>query len=117
MSRIQVIAVIINFLFLVYTSRLIIKGKLREEYAVIWWVCAGFLLLFSVWDNGLEILAKTLGVYMATNLVFSGLIFMILVYLLHLSLVNSKLHKHITRLTQEMALMKEKMEQKEQVVD
>lgn len=111
MVPIQIIAIIINFLFLVYTSRLIVRGKLREEYAIVWWVCAGLLLVFSIWDGSLEVISKALGVYMATNLVFSVLIFIILIYLLHLSLTNSKLHKNITNLTQELAIMKEALQQ------
>ncbi|GAB3412611.1 DUF2304 domain-containing protein [Niabella aquatica] len=110
MTRIQIIAIVINFLFLIYTSRLIIRGRLREEYAIIWWVCAGLLLVFSIWDNGIEVIAHSLGVYMAPNLVFSVLIFIVLIYLLHLSLANSRLQKHITRLTQEIAIMKESIE-------
>lgn len=110
MTRIQIIAIVISFLFLLYTSRLIIKGKLREEYAVIWWVCAGFLLLFSVWSNGLDFFARLLGVIVPSNLIFSALIFVILIYLLHLSRVNSKLQQNVTRLTQEIALLKQQIE-------
>lgn len=112
MSRIQILIIILNLLFLIYISRLIIKGKLREEYAIIWWVCTGFLLLFSIWSNGLNLLAKFFQVAVPTNLVFAGLIFVILIYLLHLSRVNSKLHQNVTRLTQEIALLKEKSEKK-----
>ena len=110
MTKIQIIAIAINFFFLLYTSRLIVKGKLREEYAVIWWICAGVLLLFSIWSDGLTILSDLLGVQVPTNLIFSALIFVILIYLLHLSRVNSRLQKHVTKLTQEMALLKQKLE-------
>ncbi len=111
MSRIQIVIIIINLLFLIYTSRLIIKGKLREEYALIWWVCTGVLLLFSIWTEGLDHLSRLFQVAVPANLVFAGLTFVILIYLLHLSLVNSKLQQNVTRLTQELALMKERMEQ------
>ena len=110
MTKIQLIAIAISFFFLVYTSRLIVKGKLREEYAVIWWICAGVLLLFSIWSQGLNLIAHALGVQVPTNLIFSGLIFVILVYLLHLSRANSKLQHNVTRLTQELAILKQKLE-------
>ncbi|MGJ7031777.1 DUF2304 domain-containing protein [Niabella hirudinis] len=106
MSRIQIIAIVLNCLFLVYTSRLIIRGKLREEYALVWWICGGLLLIFSIWAGGLEAVAHLLGVYEPVNLGFATIIFIILIYLLHLSIANSKLQRHITRLTQEIALMK-----------
>lgn len=110
MSTIQIIAAAINFFFLLYTSRLIVKGKLREEYAVIWWVCAGVLFVFSLWSNGLNTISDFLGVQVPTNLIFSALIFVILIYLLHLSRVNSKLQKNVTNLTQELAILKQKVE-------
>ena len=110
MSKIQIISIAINFFFLLYTSRLIVKGKLREEYAVIWWVCAGVLLLFSVWSDGLSILAQWLGVQVPTNLIFSALIFVILIYLLHLSRVNSKLQHSVTKLTQELGILKQQLQ-------
>ncbi len=112
MSRIQLITIIINVLFLIYISRLIIKGKLREEYAIVWWVCTGVLLLFALWTQGLDIMSNLFGVYEPANLVFTGFIFVILTYLLHLSVVNSKLQRNMTTITQELALLKEKTDQK-----
>jgi len=114
MSRIQIIAILLNCLFLVYTSRLIIRGKLREEYALVWWICGGLLLIFSIWAKGLDLVAHLLGVYEPVNLGFATIIFIILIYLLHLSVANSKLQRHITRLTQEIALMKTDAQKKEE---
>lgn len=110
MGRIQVIAITTSFLFLLYISRLIIKGKLREEYAIVWIIATAVLLIFSFWRNGLEKLSTLFGVYEAPNLVFTGAIFGILVYLLHLSVSNSKLQYSNKRLTQEIALIKEQLE-------
>lgn len=110
MPLIQVIAIIINFFFLLYTSRMIIKGKLREEYAIVWWILAGILFLFSIWSGGLNFFVHLLGVEVPANLIFSVLIFIILIYLLHLSRVNSKLQQSVTNLTQEIAILKQKLE-------
>ena len=85
MVRIQIIAIAASILFLLYIARLVIKGKLREEYSIVWIVCTVVLILFSFWRDGLEIIAHTLGVFEAPNLVFTGAIFAILIYLLHLS--------------------------------
>lgn len=111
MSRIQILIAIINLLFLLYISRLIVKGKLREEYAFIWWISAGFLLIFSMWTKGQLAVTNFLGVTLPANLIFGGLIFLILIYLLHISLVNSKLQRNVTKLTQELAMLKEQVEQ------
>ncbi|MFB9843651.1 DUF2304 domain-containing protein [Mucilaginibacter ginsenosidivorans] len=107
MLRIQIITIIANILFILYISRLIVKGKLREEYAIVWIICTVFLMVFSFWTDGLELLRKVTGVVVAANLVFTGFIFAILIYLLHLSVVASKLYNDNKKLGQEIALLKE----------
>ena len=107
MAKIQIITIVANILFIYYISRLIIKGKLREEYAIVWVVCTLFLMVFAFWRNGLEVMARLTGVYEAPNLVFTGFIFAILIYLLHLSVVASKLYNDNKKLAQEISLLKE----------
>lgn len=109
MERIQILAIITSFSFLFFIIRLIIKGKLREEYSIAWIICTLILVLFSFWRNGLEVVAKLLGVYQAPNLVFTGAIFAVLVYLLHLSVVMSKLQSNMKKLTQELSFLKEQI--------
>jgi len=52
MLRIQIITIIVNILFILYIARLIVKGKLREEYAIVWIICTVFLVVFSFWTDG-----------------------------------------------------------------
>lgn len=114
MERIQIIAIVTSILFLLYIGRLIVKGKLREEYAIFWIVCTLLLIIFSFWTEGFELLAKYLGVHEAPNLIFTGAIFAIFIYLLHLSVVVSGLHRQNKTLAQENALLKQKMEKKDE---
>mgnify|MGYP005841429157 CR=1 FL=1 len=109
MERIQILAIIASLSFLFYIARLIVKGKLREEYAIIWIVCTIILVVFSVWRDGLEVFSKLMGIYEAPNMVFTGAIFAIMIYLLHLSIVLSKVQEQNKKLTQELALLKEKL--------
>lgn len=108
--RLQIIAISIALLFMFFIFRLITKGKLREEYSFIWIACTALLLLFAIWRNGLDVIAKLMGIYYAPSLIFLGAIFAIVIFLVHLSVVNSRQHKQIKDLTQEMALLKEKLE-------
>jgi len=112
MAKIQIIAIAASLLFLLYIVRLIVKGKLREEYSIVWIICTIVLIVFSFWRNGLEVMAKVVGVYEAPNLIFTGAIFAIFIYLLHLSVVASKLHNQNKQLAQDIAMLKEKMEKK-----
>ena len=112
MARIQIIAIAISVLFLLYIVRLIIKGKLREEYSIVWIVCTVILVLFSFWRDGLDVVSNMVGILSPPNLVFTVAIFVIFIYLLHLSVVVSKLHSQNKQLAQDIALLKEKMEKK-----
>jgi hypothetical protein len=107
--KIQIISIIGALTFMFFIFRLIAKGKLREEYSIVWIICTVILLVFSIWRNGLDVLAKLLGVYYAPALVFLAAIFAIIVFLVHLSVVNSKQHEQIKKLTQEMAILKSKL--------
>ncbi len=112
MGKIQIIAIAVSLLFLLYIVRLIIKGKLREEYSIVWIVCTVVLILFSFWRSGLDVVSNLVGILSPPNLVFTAAIFAIFIYLLHLSVVVSKLHAQNKQMAQDIALLKEKMEKK-----
>ena len=113
MARVQIIAIAASILFLLFIGRLIVKGKLREEYAIIWIVCSVILIAFSFWRDGLRVMSKLVGIDAPPNLVFTGAIFAILIYLLHLSIVVSKLQEQNKTLAQDIALLKQKQKQEE----
>ena len=104
--RIQIISIFVSLSFLFYVSRLIVKGKLREEYAIFWLVSTVLLIIFSFWRQGLDIIAEMVGVYLAPNLVFASAIFAILIYLLQLSIVVSQLYDKNKTMAQDLALLK-----------
>ncbi|HET6243293.1 MAG: DUF2304 domain-containing protein [Bacteroidetes bacterium] len=109
MEKIQIIAIVVSIAFLLYIGRLIVKGKLREEYAIVWIISTIILVVFSFWRSGLDVVAEMFGIYAPPNLVFTGAIFAILIYLLHLSVVGSKLQQQNKTLAQEIALIKEEL--------
>jgi hypothetical protein len=112
--KIQIIAILLSIGFLFYIGRLIIKGKLREEYSFVWVFGTLMLILFSFWRDGIEVVAKMLGVFAPPNLIFTSIIFVILIYLLHLSVVVSKLQANNKELSQTIAMIKNKLDKKEQ---
>lgn len=111
MERVQIIAIVASILFILFIARLILRGKLREEYAIIWIVCSILLIVFSFWRSGLDVVSNFIGIKAPPNLVFTGAIFAVLVYLLHLSVVVSKLQEQNKKLAQEIALMNEKLKE------
>ncbi|NLA25193.1 MAG: DUF2304 domain-containing protein [Bacteroidales bacterium] len=111
--RIQIISIIVSVLLLFFSGRLIVKGKLRVEYSIFWFALTVILVVFSFWRDGLEFFSKLLGVYEAPNLVFLVAIGSVFLYLLHFSIVISKLKDDNRKLAQDIALLKEKIEKKD----
>jgi hypothetical protein len=109
-NRIQFISIFISLFIMIGIIRLTIKGKLREEYSIIWIVIALFLILFSTWRAGIDFFADALGVIDPPNLVFTFSIFLLFIYLIHLSVVISKLQNDNKKLAQEIALLKIKFD-------
>ncbi|HTL82664.1 MAG TPA: DUF2304 domain-containing protein [Bacteroidia bacterium] len=112
MERVQLIAIIGSLCFLAFIASLVIRGKLREEYAIIWIICSIVLIVFASWREGLNKLAHLFGFELPSNLIFTGAIFAVMIYLLHLSVVVSKLQEQNKTLAQDIALLKEKDKKK-----
>jgi hypothetical protein len=110
--KIQIVAIIAVLFFFAVVLRLILKGKLRTEYSFVWILLGTIFLVFSTWRNSLELLASAFGVYYAPALIFIFFFFLIFIFLIHLSVVNSKQHEEIKKLSQEIALIKEKLRDK-----
>ncbi len=111
MERIQILAIAASFAFLFSVLVQIKKGKLREEYAIVWVLSTGALVVLSFWRDGLDRLGGLFGVYEPLNLIFTGAIFTILIYLLHLSVAVSRLQLQNKTLAQELVLLRQKTEQ------
>lgn len=108
--RIQIASILGSIAFLVFIARLIIRGRLREEYAIIWVLCTFVLILFSIWRDGLRVMAELFGVYYAPSLVFLTALFVMVVFLVHLSIVVSRLQRQLKGAAQEIALLKNMVE-------
>ncbi|GAB3923037.1 DUF2304 domain-containing protein [Larkinella terrae] len=116
--RIQILSIAGALVFMFVIARLIIKGRLREEYSILWIICTIILIVFSIWRRGLEQIALLLGVYYPPSLIFLAAIFAITLFLVHLSIVNSRMQESIKDLTHELAFLRkevEKLRQKETV--
>jgi len=107
--RIQVVAVIAVLIFFGVIARLVTRGRLRTEYSFVWILMGILFLVLTVWRRSLDLMAHFFGVYYAPSLIFMFFFFMIFIFLIHLSVVSSKHHEQIKKLSQENALLKEKL--------
>ncbi len=106
MEKIQIISIIGSCTFLILIFELIRNKKLKEAYAVIWLVFALLFLFFSCWKKGLDYFANLVGIYYPPALLFLFLILALVLVLIQISVVISKQHDEITKLAQEIALLK-----------
>ncbi len=105
--KVQIVSILGVLAFMYIVARLIVRGKLREEYSIIWILGTVLLAVFSVWRQGLQRIAALLDVYYAPSLLFLVALFAIICFLLHLSIVVSKFQSQIKDLTYELALLKQ----------
>lgn len=92
--------------FVFVTAELIRRRKMEERYAILWLVLGLSMTVFSFFPGMLDRISRLVHVHYAPSLLFLiGLLFS-LTFILHLTMVISKLHRRMTRLAQEIALMK-----------
>jgi hypothetical protein len=92
---------------------LIRSGRLRERYALLWLLTGMVLIVLSAWRDGLNSIARWVGVrsYPPAVLFAVGILFIIAV-LLHYSTVISRLSDQNVLLAQRLALLEEELSTK-----
>ena len=60
--RVSIFAAIASIILFVVIFELIRSRRLQERYALLWMVTDVVLLVFAVWRDGLNVLAKTVGI-------------------------------------------------------
>jgi hypothetical protein len=98
---------------LVVILELVRSRRLQERYALLWMMTAVVLLVFALWRDGLNVLARTVGIaYPPSALFLMGALF-ILIVLLHYSTVISELAERNLMLAQRIALLEQRLKETE----
>lgn len=104
---------LLSLLFLAVTIYFVRKRKLEFQYCIFWIIISVTLIILSLNKNILEVLSNKVGIYYSPALLFvTGIIFSFLL-IFHLTLVISDLNKRVVKLTQELAIIKNKLEDKD----
>ncbi len=91
------------------------RRLLLEQYSLFWLGMAIVILLLSIFHDSLNRMAAAVGIIYAPSLLFLvGFLFM-LGTMLHLTVVLSRLTTRTVRLTQEVAILRAELEQREVV--
>ena len=104
---------IVSCLFILTILTIIIyilrKGKITIKYALIWLTAAFILLLFLIFPNLFILLTNILGFSIGSNMIFAGLIAMLIFINIVLTVIVSGQNNKIRLLIQEVSLLKEKI--------
>jgi len=110
--NVYTISILFSSIFLIVIIELVRKKKLQERYSLLWILMSAVLLILSSTPAIINTLAEWLNIKNPPSVLFLfGLVYL-LVYNLHITTVVSKQSEKITRLTQEIALLKQKQEDK-----
>ncbi len=108
--RISIAASIASLLLILVVLELIRGRRLKERYALLWLVTGVLLLVLSIWRDGLNTIARWLGVSSyPPAILFAAAILFVIVVLLHYSTVLSRLVDQNTLLAQRIALLEQRL--------
>ena len=102
-----------SLIFLLMVLDSVRRQRLREAYALIWIFLAVGMILISLWTDILKFISDILGILYPPATLFLLLLVGILLLLFQYSIVISMHHERILRLTQEITLLKEKLNRTE----
>jgi hypothetical protein len=106
---VSIAAAIASLVLLIAVLELVRRRRLREKYALLWILTAIVLLVLSVWRGAVTSIATTLGVSYGPTVLFAVGALFVLVVLLHYSTVISALTDRTVVLSQQMALLEERL--------
>jgi hypothetical protein len=111
LEKVQVLSMVLSVILLVLVLHLIRKRYLREQYSLLWLLFCVIMFVFSLSTPLLQGTANLLGVKYAPSLLFLVGIMVCLLLILHLTVVVSKQAERVIRLTQELGLIRNRLEQ------
>ena len=106
---VSIAAAIASLVLLIAVLELVRRRRLREKYALLWILTAIVLLVLSVWRGAVTSIATALGVSYGPTVLFAVGALFVLVVLLHYSTVISALTDRTVVLSQQLALLEERL--------
>lgn len=110
--RLQIAIGVMAILAILLICNMIRKNKIDLRYALIWIVVIGAVAVLDLWPGLLSAITRAMGIEVPINMLFFlGFCFSLLI-IFGLSKTVSDLSGKVKKLTQEVALLKEEIEQK-----
>lgn len=104
------ISILFSIIFLIVVIKLVNKKLLQERYSLIWIITSITIFILSSTPSIINKISSWLGIMNPPSFLFLfGMIFLI-VYNLYMTVLISKQAEKITKLSQEIALMKQNID-------
>jgi len=107
--RIQFLAVAGSVGLLLFILELIRQKRLRENHSLLWLFIGTVFLFFSIWRQGLEVLANLMGIAYPPTAFLLILVMALFIILIQFSIITSDLVEKNKKMAQEIGLLKEKV--------
>ena len=103
-----------SLVIFIFVFDLLRRGVLKEKYAALWLLVAGVGLIFAVVPGLLDWLGSALGIGAPVNLLFFVMGVVLVLVSVQLSYELSRHEARIRRLAEEVALLKERVDNRHQ---
>jgi hypothetical protein len=108
--EIQIVSIAGSLVVMAFVFQLIRTRRLREEYAILWFLASLGLIVVSLWRGSLDLAARLLGVAYPPSVLLLAATFLGFVAAIHFSMSLSQLEEQNTRLAQELALLRHRLD-------
>ena len=111
LSKIQIISTIVSLCFLLMICLSVRQKKLKEAYAILWLFIGLIMLVLSVWTDCLRLISNLIGIFYPPATLFLFILGGVILILFQYSLLLSRNQERISRLAQEIAILKAEIEE------
>lgn len=111
MDVLKILAIVGSGTVLLLVVELIRRGRLKERYSLLWLFAGSVLLVLSSSRNILEYISNRVGIYYPPSFLFLLAFLFLLLITLHFSVTISGLSEKNKRLAQELALLRQEMQE------
>lgn len=99
-------------IFFVFVAFLLRKGSIKEGFAILWLGSASTVVILAIFPGIAEYISKLAGIELASNLIFFVAILLLVAVSLVVTHEIGKLQQKVQILTQETAILRNKIDEK-----
>ena len=104
-------AIIFSIIFIIFIVNLVRKKKLDEKFSILWLIASMIILIIAIFPSIIKLIAQKLNVAYPSILMLLFAIIVLGTYIVHITTVITKQNKMIVKLTQELGILKEEIQE------